>query len=180
MIRWRSDDGIRIETTTPTIPQMHYNSMMRPRDDKRARRNAPPSPNMIDTERYERLLEIMQEIDEASHLGCVIVEGKRDLDALRILGVEGEIITFNRGVSVHEFCEQVLAQYSSTVILMDWDGTGQKLQDRLCKEMPGAWEPYSHLRRVLKMLCQKEIRDIEGIPGLVRRLRENAITRAEG
>lgn len=135
---------------------------------------------MVDTERYERLLEVLGQVDEASQYAPVIVEGKRDSGALRSMGVTGEVITLNRGVSVHEFCQQVLDLHGSVVILMDWDRSGQKLQDRLSQEMAGAWEQHSDLRRMLKILCQKEVKDIEGIPGLIRRLSTHAIAGTEG
>ena len=39
--------------------------------------------------------------------------------------------------------------------------------------LKGHWEEFSSFRELLKVLCQKEIKDIEGIPKLLRRLEGN-------
>ena len=153
---------------------------MRPKDRKTRKRNEPPSPNMVDTERYERLLEVIEKLREVNGHVPVVVEGKRDAAALRALGIEGEVITYNRGLSVHQFSEEVMETHDRVVLLMDWDRAGEKLQGRLARELAGLWEEHSDYRRVLKILCQKEVRDMEGIPGLIRRLSINAIARPEG
>ena len=153
---------------------------MRPKDRKTKRRNEPPSPNMVDTERYERLLEVLEELSEVNSHTPVIVEGRRDSEALRELGLRGDIIAYNTGLSMHEFSESVLQRHGRVVLLMDWDSTGQKLQDRLARELAGHWEEHESFRRLLRVLCQKEIKDMEGVPGLIRRLSVNAIARPEG
>lgn len=158
----------------------HIKYIMRPRERGNRRRNAPPSPNMVDTERYERLLEVLEELDEASLHAPLIVEGKRDREALRSLGVKGDIISLNRGQGMHEFAESVAGSHERVVLLMDWDSTGEKLQERLTREFKGMWEEHESFRRLLRVLCQKEVRDIEGLPALIRRLSANAIARPEG
>lgn len=159
---------------------MDYNNIMRPRDKRTGRKNAPPSPNMVDTERYERLLEVMEEISETNLHTPVIVEGKRDAEALRELGLTGDIIAYNTGMPSHEFCEAMADNHPRVVLLMDWDSTGQRLQAMLSRKLQGHWEEHERFRRLLRVLCQKEVKDIEGIPGLIRRLEANAIARPEG
>jgi len=135
---------------------------------------------MVDTERHERLIEIFQELAELNVHTPVIVEGKRDAAALRELGLKGDIIVYNTGLSMHEFSESVLQEHAQVVLLMDWDSTGQTLQDKLAHELAGCWESNERYRRILRALCQKEIKDMEGVPGLIRRLSLNAIARPEG
>ena len=159
---------------------MDYNNIMRPTDKRTRRRNNPPSPNMVDTERYERLLEVMEELSETNLHTPVIVEGKRDAEALRKLGLTGDIIAYNTGMSSHEFCEAIANKHPRVVLLMDWDSTGQRLQAMLSSELQGHWEEHERFRRLLRVLCQKEVKDIEGVPGLIRRLETNAIVRPEG
>lgn len=135
---------------------------------------------MVDTERHERLTEILEELADLNSHTPVIVEGRRDAEALRELGLTGEIIVYNTGLSMHEFTESVRHGHGRVVLLMDWDSTGQKLQDRLMRELAGLWEEHESFRRLLRVLCQKEIKDMEGVPGLIRRLSINAIARPEG
>jgi len=153
---------------------------MRIRDKRSRRKNEPPSPNMVDTERYERLLEVMEELSETNLQTPVVVEGKRDEAALRELGLTCDIITYNTGKSAHDFCEAIANEHSSVVLLMDWDSAGQRLQEKLSHELQGHWEEHESFRRLLRVLCQKEVKDIEGVPGLIRRLEANAIARPEG
>lgn len=153
---------------------------MRPRGRRGRRRAQPPMPNMIDTERYERLREVLDDLMELNMRVPVLVEGKRDEAALRELGLTGEIIMIHSGQGVHELCEEIVSRHRSVVLLMDWDTTGEKLNEKLSMQMQGHWEEHADFRRLLKVLCQKEIKDMEGIPGLIRRLKANAIARPEG
>ena len=127
-----------------------------------------------EAERAERLRELIVELAE---LNCreyghvpVIVEGKRDRKALLTLGFGGEIITYNQGKGVHDFCEGILESYSEVVLLMDWDREGDALHKKLGRELKGHWEVFGRFREVLRLMCQKEVKDVEGLPALLRRL----------
>ena len=59
----------------------------------------------------------------------IIVEGKRDVMALRNLGYKGELIELNDGKSILftvEILAKKLGRQGIFVILMDWDRTGEK------------------------------------------------------
>lgn len=131
----------------------------------------PPSP--ADIERAERLRDVLDDLNEINRLVPVIVEGKKDASALRKLGLVGEIITFNRGMPIYEFCEDISDRYRRVLLLMDWDPEGDSLQKKLGRELKGYWEEFSSLRKMLRILCQKDIKDIEGIPKLLDRLEGN-------
>ncbi len=124
----------------------------------------------IDAERAERIKEVLQTLYEVNKRVPIIVEGKRDMSALREIGFVGEIITLHAGQGIYEFCENLAEKYQHTVLLMDWDDKGEKLLKALAKELKGFWEEFAPLREILKVLCQKDIKDIEGIPGLLERL----------
>jgi len=123
-----------------------------------------------EAERAERLREVLEDLTVVNMEVPVIVEGKRDATALRALGLMGEIITLNRGQSLHDFTEDLLDSYDYVILLMDWDQTGEKLHQRLSQELAGHWEAHEGMRRVLKILCQKDTKDVEGIPSLLARL----------
>ncbi len=126
--------------------------------------------------RAERLRELLEELAEINtfehgHVPVpVIVEGKRDKAALRALGLAGEVITYNQGMNVHDFCEHIREQYSEVVLLMDWDREGDALNRKIGRELKGRWEVYKHFRETLRLMCQKEVKDVEGLPALLRRL----------
>lgn len=123
-----------------------------------------------DIERAERLKEIIGDLCEVNKTIPVIVEGKNDVSALRRLGLVGEIITLNKGNSLYDFCADIAERFHRVIILLDWDKKGESLNKTLSMYLKGHWEEFSSFRELLRLLCQKEIKDIEGIPKLLRRL----------
>ncbi len=130
-------------------------------------------PSVIDAERAERLREIIEQLHDVNEEIPVIVEGKKDAAALKSLGLAGEIITLHNGKNLYDFCDDILERFSRVVLLLDWDRKGEELQRTLSYHLKGHWEEFSSFREVLKALCQKEIKDIEGIPKLLKRLEGN-------
>lgn len=130
-------------------------------------------PSVIDIERAERLRKVIENLYEINRVTPVIVEGKKDASALRMLGLDGEIITLHNGKSLYDFCTDIIERFDRVIVLLDWDKTGENLNKILSENLKGHWEEFSSFRELLKMLCQKEIRDIEGIPKLLKRLEGN-------
>ena len=97
-------------------------------------------------------------------------EGRRDADALRKLGLTGEIIILHSGKAIYDFCEGISERYDRIILLMDWDDKGDKLLSMLAENLRGHWEEFSPFRDIIRVLCQKDIKDIEGIPGLLEKL----------
>ncbi|MEW6213893.1 MAG: toprim domain-containing protein [Nitrospirota bacterium] len=127
-------------------------------------------PSAGDIERAERLREVFGVLYEINKKIPVIVEGKKDASALRRLGLAGEIITLHRGKNLYDFCTDIAKRFHRVIILLDWDKKGESLNKALSMHLKGHWEDFSSFRELLKLLCQKEIRDIEGIPKLLKRL----------
>jgi 5S rRNA maturation endonuclease (ribonuclease M5) len=127
-------------------------------------------PSVDDLERAERLREVFEALYEVNKRVPVIVEGKKDAVALKKLGLVGEIITLHNGKGLYEFCEDISEKFSKVVILLDWDEKGEKLCRSLSKDLSGHCEEFSVFRGIIKVLCQKDIKDIEGIPRLLERL----------
>ncbi|MEK7741542.1 MAG: toprim domain-containing protein [Nitrospirota bacterium] len=123
--------------------------------------------------RASRLREIFETLCERNKDIPVIVEGKRDALALRELGLQGEILMLHSGQSIYDFCEEISEKFHRVIILLDWDEKGESLNKALCRHLNGQWEEFSAFRELIKILCQKEIQDIEGIPKLIRRLEAN-------
>lgn len=124
-------------------------------------------------ERAAKLREVFELLSERNKFSPVIVEGRRDAAALRELGLPGEILTLHSGRSIYDFCEEIAEKFHRVIILLDWDEKGESLNKTLCRHLNGQWEEFSPFRELIKILCQKEIKDIEGIPKLLRRLESN-------
>jgi 5S rRNA maturation endonuclease (ribonuclease M5) len=130
-------------------------------------------PSPADIERAERLREVIEHLLEINKKFPVIVEGKKDATALRNLGLVGDIITLHNGQNLYEFCDDIIDRFHRVVVLLDWDRKGETLNKSVSMHLKGCWEEFSSFRELLKILCQKEIKDIEGIPKLLMRLEGN-------
>src|SRR6202142_3706298 len=69
----------------------------------------------VDTERAERLKEVLQALYEANKRVPIIVEGRRDANALRRIGLAGDIINLHSGMGLFEFCEDIAEKYGHVI-----------------------------------------------------------------
>ena len=136
-------------------------------------------PAPADAERAERLREILEMLTETNKNVPVIVEGKRDAAALKDLGITGEIITLHRGQNLYDFSEEMMSNYAKMVLLLDWDEKGDQMTRSLEDSLKGHFEEFRFFRDTVRILCQKDIKDIEAIPVLLRRLEGVSIKDAE-
>lgn len=105
----------------------------------------------------------------------MLVEGARDVVALREMGLEGTILKLNTGESLVERADRLSRAYGRILILTDWDPKGLRLHERLkalLEDCQVEAEDRHWLR--LKRLCGSGCRTIEDVPALVRSLRRMA------
>jgi 5S rRNA maturation endonuclease (ribonuclease M5) len=129
----------------------------------------------LDKGRAERLLLAFQALNDANEIAPIIVEGRKDADALRKIGVTGKIIPLHQGRGLYEFCEEILERYERVILLIDWDEKGDQIFKTLSKYLKGLWEEFSTFREMLKALSQKEVSSIEAIPSLLKRLTDSEV-----
>ncbi|MDP2156224.1 MAG: hypothetical protein Q8K68_00770 [Nitrospirota bacterium] len=127
-------------------------------------------PTPEDLERTERLREVIEALCEANKRFPVVVEGKKDLQALRKLGLAGDIMPLHSGKGLYEFSDELAERFTKVILLLDWDAKGETLFASLKNNLRGHWEEYAAFRELLRLLCQKDIKDIESIPALLLRL----------
>ncbi len=121
--------------------------------------------------RLESLRELFHILSELNKKIPVIVEGRRDILALRSLGLEGEILQVHGGKGLYEFSEELHERFQEVILLIDWDQRGEALYGSLGELLSGLWERYSGFRETLKVLSRNEVFEIESIPDLMERLR---------
>ncbi len=129
-----------------------------------------------DSERLSILENLLDVLLELNRKIPVIVEGKNDKEALRRLGLMGEIITLHRGKSLYDFSEEIHERFDEVILLLDWDMKGEELQKKLGELLMGTWERYKELRNTLKLISRGEIYGVEDIPGFIEKLRERCET----
>ena len=122
-------------------------------------------------ETLETLTELMDELDKASRLMPVIVEGLKDRMALRSLGVNGHIVVLNDGDTILGTCEKLAREWGAAIIFTDWDQKGGELAHALMDALRNCDISYdTEYRASVSMLVKKDIKDVEGLPPLMRRL----------
>ncbi|HYS71464.1 MAG TPA: toprim domain-containing protein [Thermoplasmata archaeon] len=121
---------------------------------------------------HEKVVVVLDALTEANEDATVIVEGERDVKALRALGLTGEIVTLHRGIPVFQFCERLAADHRHVVILTDWDVRGGQLARLLRTGLAANGVKYDEdLRARLAALCQKDIKAVEDLHKFVERIR---------
>ncbi|HUS57002.1 MAG TPA: toprim domain-containing protein, partial [Thermoplasmata archaeon] len=78
-------------------------------------------------ERLEQIMKVLDELEELSSTMPVVVEGLKDVEALRRVGIERNVITLGRGSTLFTFCEEVSRSTKEVVVLTDWDRKGGRL-----------------------------------------------------
>lgn len=130
--------------------------------------------NITDADRLEKLDKIMDELAERSTVEVIIVEGTRDIEALRKLEVGGNIRSLQIGNSIVNFCEHLSAEYERFIILTDWDRKGGQFANLLRKAIESCGARYDDsVRANIARLTKKSVKDVQGLPGFIESLRKS-------
>lgn len=119
-------------------------------------------------ERFRRLDEVLESVQrEADEIPApVLVEGRKDEDALSRLGIDVETVRVSgNGRSLAETAERVSRRYEEAILLTDWDSEGNALKSKLkpLLESHGVAPRTTHRKRLCD-LTAKEIHDVESLP----------------
>jgi 5S rRNA maturation endonuclease (ribonuclease M5) len=102
----------------------------------------------------------------------IIVEGKRDVCALRNLGITSEIVSCSNQ-PVAEFCEAIAEKKKTVIILTDWDKRGGILASRLTEQFKNLEVPFeTEQRKKLLFYSKREIKDVESLGTYIDKLRK--------
>lgn len=104
----------------------------------------------------------LEELREDNTSIPIIVEGKKDVAALRFLGCQGSIITINKGVSLTSFCDEIASMYDSVILLTDWDRKGGSLCKRIMRLLKGRVTFNTTYRDLFAKYAMT--RKVEGLP----------------
>ena len=110
-----------------------------------------------------------QSIQEGEQLS--LWKEKRDILSLKRLGIEGNFELATRH-SLFNFSEKIAGLGSEVVILTDWDRRGDLLAVKLSEYFGNfGLKPELQIRNKLRLISQKEIKDVESLYTYVSRLR---------
>ena len=123
---------------------------------------------------YKKSLEEIEksliELREENKKIPVIVEGEKDIEALKKLGVKGIIISLNSGSSLIDFCDKIAREYKDIIILTDWDKKGGFLCSTIRRNLQGRVNCNTYFREIFAK--NTTIRTIEGLPSFIFNLKE--------
>jgi 5S rRNA maturation endonuclease (ribonuclease M5) len=121
----------------------------------------------------DALEELLAALLEASEGGAaIIVEGRRDEQALRSLGLPGPVIMASRRPAL-DLAEDAARSFSKIILLTDWDDKGEEMAKNIELHLRSAGSrPDGEIRSRLKKLVKKEIKDVESLSPYVERMRE--------
>jgi 5S rRNA maturation endonuclease (ribonuclease M5) len=122
---------------------------------------------------YEQTLEELEEelieLREENKTVPIIVEGDKDIAALRKLEVLGEIIRFNKGRSVPDFCDIIAQKHKNIILLTDWDWHGNRLCLSIKKHLENRVNCNLTYREAFAKRCI--CRTVEGLPSWIETLK---------
>lgn len=123
----------------------------------------------------EKIRTFMECLAEESAKGIpIVVEGKRDIEALKVMGVSGQIISAKaHGKPLIEVVSK-LESYgvSEVILLLDFDRKGRELTRHLEEQLERAGiRPNLHFWNGLLELVHRDVKDIEGLASYMETLR---------
>lgn len=125
-------------------------------------------------QREERILQIIESLTQESARGIpIIVEGKKDAETLRTLGITGRIVTAKTGgKSRLDLISEIEKTGSPEVILLlDFDRRGKELTAVLRQNLEKTRiKADATFRRDLLRFARKELKDIEGLSAYMQTL----------
>ncbi len=126
-------------------------------------------------EKEEKILQILEALAEESAKGTpIVVEGKKDVDALRALGLSGRVITVKTGgksfLSAVSEIEKINAP--EVILFLDFDRRGKEGTKCLKQNLERAKiKPNVKFWRELSALVGKEIQCVESLTAYLDTLR---------
>lgn len=130
------------------------------------------SATLEDIERLERIEELVSELQALADSGAIIVvEGRKDAESLRMLGINGEIRLASQQPLL-EFTELLSKSGKEIVLLTDWDKKGGIVARKIIRYLLDyGIMPNTDIRSRIRALTKKRIKDIESLNNYVNKLR---------
>ena len=131
---------------------------------------------MNSEERLEKLERIFDDILEIPDDHVIIVEGRKDMMAMSLIGVRIRMIAVQSEGGPLKVSERLFREKKKAVIFPDWDPEGIGIAKDLERCLSSLCVKYDvTLRKRLRAVCGSEIKDIESLPSFYSRLVNESI-----
>lgn len=112
---------------------------------------------------------------ESSEQSLIIVEGKRDFEALLYLGCLGNIKTFHNFKNPIDLVDNFRSKYKKLILLLDLDQAGEEMTKKLCNILNQRYIDKKY-RTNLKKITQGKVKTIEELRSYYNRLSDELRT----
>lgn len=131
---------------------------------------------MNDRERLEMIDAVLDELSEMCEERVILIEGKKDREALSKLIGDFRCIMVQREGGPLKAAERLFDNGDDAVILTDWDNKGEAIAAELEHHLKALGVRYdTDIRDRLGKLCRKDIKDIESLDSLYGRLSSETV-----
>ena len=126
---------------------------------------------MNDEERLERFSEALDRLIDLSASHMILVEGNKDVAALRNLGVEGDFFCVQSGGGPVRAAEHAWRSGKPAIIMTDWDRRGGNLAHLLRENLHSLGVVYDDaIRSDFAVTCRIYSKDVESLDSVYRLL----------
>jgi 5S rRNA maturation endonuclease (ribonuclease M5) len=120
---------------------------------------------------FEELFYLLKEIEEIVNI--VVVEGQRDVKALRSLGFKGNIVSYSQlGVSDSDLVSDIGSRCSNVLLLTDFDDEGLIINNKLKRllELSGVKVEIGLRREFGRFMARLGVYAVESLDNIFTRL----------
>ena len=119
----------------------------------------------IDNTTVDRLREFIERLNEESENGSVIVvEGKRDVEALTRLGFNGNLTILDHFKGITDFVDNHCHIRKKVILLLDMDRTGKYLTSKLITQLHHKGNDVSlFYKKTLAKITNGKVRHVEDL-----------------
>jgi 5S rRNA maturation endonuclease (ribonuclease M5) len=119
---------------------------------------------MDKTQRLEKIRELREFVNqinnESASDSLILVEGKRDLEALSYLGCSGNIQAYHNYKSIVDLADSFRVKYKKLILLLDLDDTGRMMSRKISYLLNQRYIDNYYRNKIIK-ITQGKIRTIE-------------------
>lgn len=119
---------------------------------------------MDKTQRLEKIRELLEFVNqinsESTKDSLILVEGKRDLEALSYLGCSGNIQTYDNYKNIVDLADNFRVRYKKLILLLDLDDTGKIMTRKISHLLNQRFIDNYYRKKIIK-ITQGKIRNIE-------------------
>lgn len=115
----------------------------------------------IESHDVSKIHEFVRSLNSA-HDSIIVVEGKRDEDALKKLGYDGKICQFHSFKGLIKFADR-MPKYKNLILLLDSDRKGRYLTKRIISQLQHRMTVDLSYRKELTAITKGRVKNVEDL-----------------